>query len=297
MGGSIWVDSEVGKGSTFHFTIRTAVVDKPIAMPSDQPIVVDAQMGRLHPLRILLAEDNLINQKVAKQMLRRIGYRADVVLNGREAIEALRNQPYDVVLMDVQMPEMDGVEATQIIRGEFALERQPRIVALTANAMARQRRSYMEAGMDAYISKPFKIEELVAALGQTTPLSTNVTMSHVPRLGEPIDVHGFEEIMGEDTVDLLGELLLMFLEETPSSMRRLQQAVHGHDATAVHHMAHRLRGSGSSISAMPFADLCYELELMGERGELSGAELIMSQVEKEFDRIRDWMQIQHFVAS
>ncbi len=297
MGGSIWVDSEVGRGSTFHFTVRVPVVDKPAAMPSDQPVVIDAQMGRMHPLRILLAEDNLINQKVAKQMLRRIGYRADVVLNGREAIDALRNQPYDVVLMDVQMPEMDGVEATQIIRSEFPAERQPRIVALTANAMARQRRAYLEAGMDAYISKPFKIEELVSALADSQPLLTNVAMSHVPRTGEPIDVRGFEEVMGEDTVDLLGELLLMFVEETPSSMRRLQQAVHGHDATAVHHLAHRLRGSGSSISAMSFADLCYELELMGERGELSGAELVMMQVEKEFDRIRDWMHKQQFAIT
>ncbi|MCA9999531.1 MAG: Hpt domain-containing protein, partial [Anaerolineales bacterium] len=135
------------------------------------------------------------------------------------------------------------------------------------------------------------------ALADSQPLLTNVAMSHVPRTGEPIDVRGFEEVMGEDTVDLLGELLLMFVEETPSSMRRLQQAVHGHDATAVHHLAHRLRGSGSSISAMSFADLCYELELMGERGELSGAELVMMQVEKEFDRIRDWMHKQQFAIT
>lgn len=297
MGGSIWVDSEVGRGSTFHFTVRVPVVDKPATSPNEQQITVDSNMGRLHPLRILLAEDNLINQKVAKQMLRRIGYRADVVLNGREAIEALRTQPYDVVLMDVQMPEMDGVEATQIIRSEFPTERQPRIVALTANAMARQRRAYLEAGMDAYISKPFKIEELVAVLANSEPLSINIAMSHVPRTGEPIDVRGFEEVMGEETADLLGELLLMFVEETPSSMRRLQQAVNGHDATAVHHLAHRLRGSGSSISAISFADLCYELELMGERGELSGAELVMIQVEKEFDRIRHWMQNQSFAVS
>lgn len=297
MGGNIWVDSEVGKGSTFHFTVRVPVIDKPVAAQSEAQVTVDSNMGRLHPLHILLAEDNLINQKVAKQMLRRIGYRADVVLNGREAIEALRNQPYDVVLMDVQMPEMDGVEATQIIRSEFPPERQPRIVALTANAMTRQRRSYMEAGMDAYISKPFKIEELVAALANSVPLSTNIAMSHVPRTGDPVDVRGFEEVMGEDTADLLGELLLMFVEETPSSMRRLQQAVHGHDATAVHHLAHRLRGSGSSISAVSFADLCYELELMGERGELNGAELVMIQVEKEFDRIRVWMQTQPFAVS
>ena len=113
-----------------------------------------------YPLRILLAEDNLINQKVATRMLDKVGYRADVVGNGLEAIEALKRQPYDLVLMDIQMPEMDGLTATQLIRKQFDSQSQPFIVALTANAMSGDREKYLTGGMDDYISKPINTGEL-----------------------------------------------------------------------------------------------------------------------------------------
>ncbi|MAU00890.1 MAG: hybrid sensor histidine kinase/response regulator [Anaerolineaceae bacterium] len=121
-------------------------------------------IGQKHPLRILLAEDNLINQKVALRMLERLGYRADVVANGKEAIDSLERQPYDVILMDVQMPEMDGVSATDFIRSSWPREQQPYIIAMTANALSGDREKYLEVGMDDYISKPVKIEQLASAL-------------------------------------------------------------------------------------------------------------------------------------
>jgi CheY-like chemotaxis protein len=114
------------------------------------------------PLRILLAEDNVINQKVAIKMLERLGYRADVAANGAEVLDAVRRQPYDVVLMDVQMPEMDGLDATRRIRTEMTV--QPRIVAMTAHAMQGDREQCLEAGMDDYVSKPVRLDELAAAL-------------------------------------------------------------------------------------------------------------------------------------
>ena len=123
-------------------------------------------MGKRHPLSILLAEDNSINQKVALLVLGRLGYRADVAANGLEALEAVRRQHYDVVLMDVQMPEMDGLEATQAIRREFADRSRPRIVATTANAMKEDRDACLAAGMDDYITKPIQFPELVAALNK-----------------------------------------------------------------------------------------------------------------------------------
>ncbi len=126
----------------------------------------DAEMGKRLPLRILLAEDNAVNQKLALRLLARMGYRADVAGNGLEAIEALQRQPYDVVLMDVQMPEMDGLEATRRIRHEVATEAQPRIIAMTASAMQEDRDACQAAGMDDYVSKPVRVEELVEALSQ-----------------------------------------------------------------------------------------------------------------------------------
>ena len=116
------------------------------------------------PLHILLAEDNLVNQKVALRMLERMGLSADIAANGIEVIQALHRQPYDIILMDVQMPEMDGVSATQQIRQEFPADRQPYIIAMTANAMAGDREQYLEAGMNGYISKPVQLFELQKAI-------------------------------------------------------------------------------------------------------------------------------------
>ena len=124
----------------------------------------DAEMGKRLPLRILLAEDNAVNQKLALRMLARMGYRADVAGNGLETIDALQRQPYDVVLMDVQMPELDGLEATRRIRHEVAPKAQPRIIAMTASAMQEDRDACLSAGMDDYVSKPIRVAELVNAL-------------------------------------------------------------------------------------------------------------------------------------
>lgn len=131
----------------------------------------DPQMGERHPLHILLAEDNVVNQKVAKSILERMGYRADIASNGLEALEALRRQPYDVILMDMQMPEMDGEEATQHVRADWPPEKQPRIIAMTANALEGDREHYLQAGMDDYISKPVRVEELIRALQAAQPLA------------------------------------------------------------------------------------------------------------------------------
>ncbi|MCB0192050.1 MAG: response regulator [Anaerolineae bacterium] len=124
----------------------------------------DSKLAESHPLKILLAEDNAVNQKVAIMTLKRLGYRIDVVADGVEVIAALRRQKYDLILMDIQMPEMDGLEATRQIRYEWPNEEQPYIVAMTANALQGNREEYIKIGMDDYVSKPIKIEELVGAL-------------------------------------------------------------------------------------------------------------------------------------
>jgi CheY-like chemotaxis protein len=123
------------------------------------------------PLHILLVEDNAVNQKLALRLLSQMGYRADMAGNGLEAIQALERQDYDVVLMDVQMPEMDGLEATRQIRKRLPAERQPRIIAMTANAMQGDREACLEAGMDDYISKPIRVDELVGVLEKSQVLT------------------------------------------------------------------------------------------------------------------------------
>ncbi|MGE5251247.1 MAG: GAF domain-containing protein [Bacteroidota bacterium] len=135
--------------------------------PEPARTAIDPGTGKAHPLRILLAEDNAVNQKLALRILEQMGYRADVASNGLEAVESVERQTYDLVLMDVQMPEMDGLDATRAIRGLKALPGQPRIVAMTANAMQGDREMCIAAGMDSYISKPIRLNELIEALSQT----------------------------------------------------------------------------------------------------------------------------------
>lgn len=132
--------------------------------------VLDRAFAKRYPFRILLAEDNAVNQMVAKRLLERLGYRIDIVANGLEAVEACKRQNYDIVLMDIQMPEMDGIEATSVIRRELLDERQPYIVAMTANAIVGDRERYLNAGMDDYVSKPVRTEALIAALEQAPSL-------------------------------------------------------------------------------------------------------------------------------
>jgi len=128
----------------------------------DERVKLDPEMAALHPLKILLAEDNAVNQKLALRLLQQMGYRADVASNGIEAVESTMRQRYDVILMDVQMPEMSGLEATQQIRAKDIA--QPHVIGVTANAMQGDREACLAAGMDDYIAKPIRVEELVYAL-------------------------------------------------------------------------------------------------------------------------------------
>jgi CheY-like chemotaxis protein len=142
------------------------------AAPVPAPMILDPSRAQRFPLRILLAEDNAVNQKLALRLLEQMGYRADVASNGLEAVECLQRQPYDLVLMDVQMPEMDGLEATRLIRKLTGLP-QPRIAAMTANALQGDREMCIAAGMDDYIAKPIRIPDLVEVLNNTGPLKAS----------------------------------------------------------------------------------------------------------------------------
>jgi CheY-like chemotaxis protein len=137
--------------------------------PHPGSLDLDPEQAARHPLRILLAEDNAVNQKLALRLLAQMGYGADVAANGIEAVDAVERQPSDLVLMDVQMPELNGLEATREIVGRVPIERRPWIVAMTANAMDGDRERCLEAGMNGYISKPIRVEELVAAVLTAPP--------------------------------------------------------------------------------------------------------------------------------
>ncbi|MGC1378649.1 MAG: response regulator, partial [Anaerolineales bacterium] len=158
------------KSSLLYEALLSVFEEFPAEKKRDTIPMFDPHMGEKHPLHILLAEDNVINQKVAVSILERLGYRSDVAANGLEVLEALRRQDYDVILMDVQMPEMDGEEAAAQIHKEWPAARHPRIIAMTANALEGDREHYLSVGMNDYISKPVRVDELIRALLASSPL-------------------------------------------------------------------------------------------------------------------------------
>ena len=164
---SAYLAKPIRQSHLFDTLVSLLVRDAaPRAAPAQAKPQLDPAMAERHPLRILLAEDNVVNQKLAMRLLQQMGYRADLASNGIEAVESVQRQIYDVVLMDVQMPEMDGLEASRRITAAAPQGKRPRIVAMTANAMQGDREMCMEAGMDDYVTKPIRVDALVEALHQ-----------------------------------------------------------------------------------------------------------------------------------
>ena len=222
------------------------------------------------PLRILVAEDNVVNQKVALLMLKKLGYRADAVGNGIEAIDALRRRQYDVVLMDLQMPEMDGIEATlQLRSGALGSAPLPHIIALTANAMIGDRERCLDAGMDDYVSKPLQLEELIGAL----------VRFGTARRDSALDVdESAEEAFDPDIAT--PELARLFLEDSAMQLAAMRAAFAAGEAETFRHLAHRIKGGAFTLGARKIGLLCQSLEELGKRGRLEGAPEKLARLEE-----------------
>jgi PAS domain S-box-containing protein len=221
-------------------------------------------LGTSHPLRILLAEDNAVNQKVALSHLARMGYRADVAATGREALEAVRRERYDVVLMDVQMPEMDGLEATRRVRSFLPDEDGPWIVALTASAMTGDPERCLAAGMNDYLSKPVRAEELAAALRRTPRRTAALAprgdvAGSLPVLAQgPLEALKDLERPGED--GFLASLLEIFRRDTPQRLDEMERAAASSDAETFRRAAHTLKSSAAALGGARVEALAARIE-------------------------------------
>ena len=258
----------------------------------------DREMGQKHPLRLLVVEDNTVNQTVALSMLGRIGYRADIASNGIEALQALDRQTYDVVFMDGQMPEMDGEEATRQIRQRLPAERQPRIIAMTANAMQGDRERYLEVGMDDYISKPIRMEELVRALSTSQPLSADPSSTEMQSVSEsgqaaPVDftaLREFEEMMGEGGDEMVRDLVNMYLQNAAALITEMQESKAQVNFEVLRRAAHTLKGNSHQVGAVPLAEHCTELEKLAKAASLEGADALLAQIQAEYQRVNAALQ-------
>jgi PAS domain S-box-containing protein len=249
--------------------------------------VEKTKLSEYLPLRILLAEDVLVNQKVAMLLLQQLGYRADVVSNGQEAIEALRRLPYDVVLMDVQMPEMDGLTATRLICQEWDKNYRPRIIAMTANAMRGDREKCMEVGMDDYISKPIRIEDLRMALSKCSSIIEEQDSEEIVDLTLDRKIlNSLMEIAGEGGISIIQELIDVYLEDTPSRLHALTQGVASQDPETLKQAAHALKSSSSNLGLQKFANLCKNLELLARNNTTDEAEEVLPQLEREYQQVK-----------
>jgi signal transduction histidine kinase/DNA-binding response OmpR family regulator/HPt (histidine-containing phosphotransfer) domain-containing protein len=241
------------------------------------------------PLRILLAEDNVVNQRMAQLLLERLSQTADIVSNGIEAVEAVMRLPYDLILMDVLMPELDGMDATRQIRERLPKERQPRIVAMTANALTGDRELCLAAGMDDYISKPVQLDELAQVLlRQQVHVEASVASAPAFATSEPLTE------FRQETIDRLvsaagpkgaGFVLAAMVDSAPRLLDGLRRALTDGDAKELRRNAHSLKANAATVGADSLARMFQEIEDLGSAGDLSEAADKVSSAEQAYRKL------------
>jgi signal transduction histidine kinase/CheY-like chemotaxis protein/HPt (histidine-containing phosphotransfer) domain-containing protein len=268
------------KSSRLYNTLAGIFAGAPkVETHRDRPLF-DSGLAERIPLRILLADDNATNQKVALLLLKKMGYAADVASNGHEVVESLRRQPYDVILMDVQMPEMDGLEATAVIRDQFGSDRQPRIIAMTANALEGDRDLCLAARMDDYVAKPIRVGELRQALERCAP-SAPPKAAASPLLDDRVWAQLIEAEKSDPGT--LAELFDIFRRETPPVLLKVKEAIASGDAAALRAHAHNLKGSSGNLGMLRLASLGAQLEQLARSGSLDAARDLSLQAEREYE--------------
>jgi PAS domain S-box-containing protein len=301
--------------SQLHDTLVTVISGQTTTRrPATSHPTSDVQMAQRHPLRILLAEDNLVNQKVAIGILAKYGYRTDVAADGVEVLAALERQSYDLILMDINMPTMDGLTATRSIRSSLPQPKQPYIIALTANGMHEDQARCLSAGMNSYISKPIQVEELIAALEQTPvrrqapvvaePASVSAPNGHEQALApravdnpasynvvNPTVLARFREMMGEEGETMVRNLTELFLNNSQILLDQLRADLAAGDTETVRRTAHTLRSPAAQMGAIHLAALCQSLEEKGRQGDLSDGSMLLDAINTEYMLVRDYFTV------
>jgi signal transduction histidine kinase/two-component SAPR family response regulator len=284
----------------YEMLVRALLSSKTGAPPAP-PGEPEPLLAERIPLRILLCDDNAINQKVAAHILQQFGYQPDLVTNGREALEALDQKPYDLIFMDVMMPEVDGLEATRVIRERQKSGAYPHypsrtvIVAMTAHAMQSDRKKCLAAGMDDYLAKPFRpkdIRDIIERWGSPTTPAELTQSAPAPEIAAPtaeaapVEMDRLTELAGGDT-EKLRELVELYLQQTTQQIVQIEAAVSANKAEEVRRVAHSCAGASATLGMTRLVPLLRDLERQGAEGSLPNAAQVCQDIAREFKLIQD----------
>ena len=278
------------KPSSLFNALMALLTDDPtrVLRQTEEDAQFSGKTGKHVPLKILLADDHTTNQKLGIMILERLGYRADVAGNGLEVLEALERQHYDLILMDVEMPDMDGLEASREVRRRYGQGGNPRIVAMTANVMRGDRELCLQAGMNDYLSKPIRVPELVRVLEETGSTAPVHKSDGGPgtSTSEAIDEHALTALLaviGGDRM-ALGELIQSFLHEMPKALSELSRGARDLDSELVRRAAHTIKSSARDFGAVQLASVSSELEELGRSGNLDGSHRFVERAKCEYEK-------------
>lgn len=300
MGGSVRLTSVPGKGSTFSATVHL----EPVASTGGISVTQDLLAVAMPPLysptpvtihRVLLVEDNEMNQELALDMLEGTGHRLTLAGNGREALSALADEVFDVILMDCQMPELDGFETTRRLRRQEAdtgRNRTP-VIALTANAMSGDRERCLEAGMDDYIAKPYSRDKLLAVLARWAPelpheRTAGSPIAHTATGSGSIDMSALQALRAMQRADrpsLLARMIDLFNRDAPRLLTEMHDAIGNSDAERLRDTAHTLKSNCANIGAMVLAAICREIEQLAHTADTPAAAVRLAAAEEELGRV------------
>ncbi|MBF0549374.1 MAG: PAS domain S-box protein [Deltaproteobacteria bacterium] len=293
MGGEIWVKSTEGVGSTFCFSACFEKVHDSESLASEKG---QTQPISLFPLKILLAEDDVLNQRFATEVLRTQGHSVEIATHGKEVIDKLIDKPFDLILMDISMPDMDGTEVTKVIRGSTLnlFDSKIPIIAQTAHALKGDREKFLESGMDGYIAKPIDVDELSAVIRQVMPhfIHADGAEQGKDKFVKPTDetIPIFDNRVLKNRFsgkqDLFNELFELFVQDLSNKISDLGASIDQGDFKALVRLAHAFKGSAATLAASALSRCAEDLEKFGHTEDLDAVKLHFHELKAEAVRLR-----------